>query len=82
MRSAIERAEREASETDAELALLTERLADPSVYTDAALARDLIDRYNAARDRSESLAAEWTRLGEELSVAERETEAATPGARR
>jgi len=82
LRSAIERTEREASETDDELAMLTERLADASVYTDAALARDLIDRYNAARDRAESLAAEWTRLGEELAVAERETEAATPGTRR
>src|SRR5437762_5106370 len=47
LRSALERTEREASETDAELAKLTERLADTSVYADAALAKDLIDRYNA-----------------------------------
>ena len=83
LRSALERAEREATETDTELAALTERLADASVYTDAALAKDLIERYNAARDRAERLAAEWTRLGEELAVAEGDSEAAaTSGARR
>jgi ATP-binding cassette, subfamily F, member 3 len=82
LRSAIERAEHEASETDAELVLLTQRLADTKVYANAALAKDLIDRYNEARDRAERLAAEWTRLGEELAAAERETEAAIPGARR
>jgi ATP-binding cassette, subfamily F, member 3 len=82
LRSAVERAERKASETDAELAMLTQRLADASVYTDVALAKDLIDRYNAARDRAEELAAEWTRLGEALAMAEAETEAATPGVRR
>jgi ATP-binding cassette, subfamily F, member 3 len=82
LRAAIERAEHEASETDAELAMLTERLADASVYANAALAKDLISRYNAARDRAESLAAEWARLGEELALAEGEMEAAAPGARR
>jgi ATP-binding cassette subfamily F protein 3 len=83
LRSALERAEREASETDAELAALTERLADASVYTDAALAKDLIERYNAARDRAEKLTAEWTRLGGELAVAEGDSEAAaTSGSRR
>jgi len=83
LRSALERAEREARETDVELAALTERLADASVYTDAALAKDLIERYNAARDKAEKLAAEWTRLGEELAVAEGDSEAAaTSGSRR
>jgi ATP-binding cassette subfamily F protein 3 len=82
LRSALERAEREASETDAELAMLTERLADASVYTDMALAKGLIERYNAARDRSERLAAEWARLGEELVVAEADSEAAPTSAAR
>jgi len=74
LRTALERAEREATETDSELALLTERLADASVYSDPALAKDLIERYNAARDRAEALAAEWTRLGEELALAESASE--------
>jgi len=83
LRSALERAEREASETDVELAALMERLADASVYTDAALAKDLIERYNAARDKAEKLASEWARLGEELAVAEGDSEAAaTSGSRR
>ena len=83
LRSALERAEREASETDVELAALMERLADASIYTDAALAKDLIERYNAARDKAEKLASEWARLGEELAVAEGDSEAAaTSGSRR
>jgi len=76
LRDALERAERESAETDAALARLTERLADPSVYADAATARSLIADYNAARDRAEHLAAEWTRLGEELAAVEAQ-EAAT-----
>ncbi len=83
LRAALERAEREASQTDVELAELTERLADASTYADPALARDLIERYNAARDRAESLATEWARLGEEMALAEGATEVATAsGARR
>jgi len=83
LREALKRAEREASETDAELAVLSERLADASVYADPGLAKELIGRYNAARDRAETLAAEWTGLGEELALAESESEAAaTTGARR
>jgi ATP-binding cassette subfamily F protein 3 len=72
LRNALERTERESSETDAELASLTERLADTSVYADGALARELIDRYNAARERAEALAGEWARLGDELARAEAE----------
>ncbi len=77
LRDALERTEREAAETDASLARLTERLADPSVYADAASARSLIDEYNAARDRAEHLAAEWARVGEELAAVEA-AESATP----
>jgi ATP-binding cassette subfamily F protein 3 len=76
LRTALEKAERDAFETDAELAALTERLADASVYADPALAKDLIARYNAARDRGEALAAEWTRLGEELALAAEGSEVA------
>ncbi|TME34472.1 MAG: ATP-binding cassette domain-containing protein [Chloroflexi bacterium] len=82
LRTALERTEREASETDAELAKLIERLADTSVYADPALAKDLIDRYNAARDRAETLAADWARLGDELAAAEGSAEVATTQAGR
>ncbi|TMB83494.1 MAG: ABC-F family ATP-binding cassette domain-containing protein [Chloroflexi bacterium] len=77
VRIALARAEREASQTDVELAELTERLADGSVYYDPALAKDLIERYNAARDRAETLAAEWALLGEELALAESASEVAS-----
>jgi len=77
VRIALARAEREASQTDVELAELTERLADGSVYSDPALAKDLIERYNAARDRAETLAAEWALLGEELALAESASEVAS-----
>jgi ATP-binding cassette, subfamily F, member 3 len=70
LRDALASLEREASETDANLARLTERLADPSVYADGGLAKQLIESYNAARDRAASLADEWARLGEELARAE------------
>ena len=77
VRIALARAEREASQTDVELAELTERLADGSVYSDPALAKDLIERYNAARNRAETLAAEWALLGEELALAESASEVAS-----
>ncbi len=76
LRAALERTERESSQTDADLARLTERLADPSIYADAATARSLIDEYNAARDRAEALATEWARLGDELAAVEAEEAAA------
>jgi ATP-binding cassette subfamily F protein 3 len=70
LRDALARTEREASQTDADLARLTERLADPAVYADGETARSLIDEYNAARDRADALAAEWSRLGEQLAAIE------------
>jgi hypothetical protein len=64
--------EADARQADADVAAASERLADPSVYGDAALVRELIDRHNDARDRAESLATEWTRLSGELEAAEAE----------
>jgi ATP-binding cassette subfamily F protein 3 len=72
LRAALERLEADARRADADLAEASERLADPSVYADAGLVRDLIERHNAAKDRAESLASEWTRLSAELEAAEAE----------
>jgi ATP-binding cassette subfamily F protein 3 len=72
LREALARAEREAAEADAAVAETSERLADPAVYAHAGLVRELIERHNAARDSSERLAAEWSRLSAELEAAERE----------
>jgi ATP-binding cassette subfamily F protein 3 len=60
----------EVESVERELGELTERLADPSIYTDAALVRGLVDRHNALRDRSGPAAAEAERLANELAEAE------------
>ncbi|HYN64092.1 MAG TPA: ABC-F family ATP-binding cassette domain-containing protein, partial [Candidatus Limnocylindrales bacterium] len=73
LRAALERVESAARSNDAELAEVTERLADSSVYTDGEAVRELIDRHNAARDRGEGLAAEWAGLTAELEAAEVES---------
>jgi ATP-binding cassette subfamily F protein 3 len=60
----------EAASTERELTELTERLADPSIYADATLVRELVERHNTLLDRSGPLAAEVDRLAAELSAAE------------
>ncbi len=70
LRNGLERAERGARDTERELAELTERLADPSVYADGEAVRGLIERHNAALDRLQALTAERERLSEELAAAE------------
>jgi ATP-binding cassette subfamily F protein 3 len=72
LRDALERVEADARTAERELAEASERLADPSVYADADLVRDLIERHNAARERTEQLAGEWTRMSGELEAAEAE----------
>jgi ATP-binding cassette subfamily F protein 3 len=69
-RAALERTESDLAATQAELTDLTQRLADPSVYADAALVRHLIETHNRALDRSAALAAERDRLAAELSTVE------------
>ena len=49
---------------------MTDRLADASVYADGNLVRELIERHNAALDRSAALADERQRLTAELEAAE------------
>jgi ATP-binding cassette subfamily F protein 3 len=73
LRGSLERVEAAARSNEADLAAITVRLADPSVYTDGEAVRDLIERHNAARDRGEQLAAEWARLSTELEAAEAES---------
>ena len=80
LRDALARVEEELRSTDASLAEMSERLADPATYADHHTFRELIDRHNAFRDRADQLAAEWTRLSTELEVAEAE-DSLTPSAR-
>ncbi|MFN2484779.1 MAG: ABC-F family ATP-binding cassette domain-containing protein [Candidatus Limnocylindria bacterium] len=69
LRLALDRAQSEAASAERDLAELTDRLADPSVYTDGALVRDLVSRHNAARDTIAASAAEAQRLVVELEAA-------------
>jgi ATP-binding cassette subfamily F protein 3 len=80
LRDALERVEEEVRETDASLAQMSERLADPATYADHHAFRELVDQHNTARDRADQLAADWTRLSAELEVAEAEDSLA-PSAR-
>ncbi|HTE65383.1 MAG TPA: ABC transporter ATP-binding protein, partial [Candidatus Binatia bacterium] len=72
LRAALERTTAASREADAELAEVGQRLADPAVYTDGGAVRELIDRYNAATDRSTNLSAELARLASDLEAAEAE----------
>jgi ATP-binding cassette, subfamily F, member 3 len=72
LRSALERAKNDSHAAEMELSALGERLADPDIYTDGGAVRNLIDRYNAATDRSAELAATVVRLIAELEAAEAE----------
>jgi ATP-binding cassette subfamily F protein 3 len=72
LRAALERASAESREAEAELAEVGQKLADPAVYADGGAVRELIERYNAATDRSTGLGAELARLARELEAAEAE----------
>jgi ATP-binding cassette, subfamily F, member 3 len=73
LRTLLSRAELAAAEADRELAELTERLADPSIYADPARVRRLVERHNALRDQVDRLGADRQRLAEELAAAEADT---------
>jgi ATP-binding cassette subfamily F protein 3 len=70
LRASLHRTDAEAIAAERELAEVSARLADPAVYADATLVRQLVERHNALRDRTEALAAERERAGIELSRAE------------
>jgi ATP-binding cassette, subfamily F, member 3 len=70
LRSALDRLERESVASEAELQEVSERLADPAVYADAALVRTLIARHNALADRIGELGAERARATDELAAAD------------
>jgi ATP-binding cassette subfamily F protein 3 len=72
LRAAIARAEAESSAAQADLTDAGERLADPATYADGSAVRELIERYNAATDRTTAAAAELARLTDELAAAEAE----------
>jgi len=70
LRASLSGAEQESAAVARELGEITERLGDPSVYADATLVRELVERHNSLRDRVDSLAAERARLAADLEAAE------------
>ncbi|HLE59489.1 MAG TPA: ABC-F family ATP-binding cassette domain-containing protein [Candidatus Limnocylindria bacterium] len=70
LRAGVASAEAGVRQAEAEVAETSVRLADPSTYADATFVRELIARHNGARDRVETLTAEWGRLSAELEAAE------------
>jgi ATP-binding cassette subfamily F protein 3 len=72
LRAALERIRAESGAAEEELADVGTLLADPTIYADGGAVRELIGRFNAATDRSATLAAEVERLAAELDAAETE----------
>ncbi len=70
LRAALSAAEEQAGSAERELSSVTERLADPSVYADAGLVRQLVERHNELHDLAPALAAERDRLRADLAQAE------------
>jgi len=77
LRDALSRVEHQIRGNQQELAEVTETLADASVYVDGSRVRTLIERHNAALNRSQSLTAERERLESELATADPEALAPT-----
>ncbi len=70
LRATLARLEAESVDVERELAEITDRLADPALYSDAAAVKQLVERHNALRDRSEHLGPELENLARELSAAD------------
>jgi ATP-binding cassette subfamily F protein 3 len=73
LRRALSEVEAGATAAERELGEISERLADPALYADAAAVRELVERHNGLRDRVDALAAERERLTIELATAEAAT---------
>jgi ATP-binding cassette subfamily F protein 3 len=70
LRSTLARTEAEAVDAERELAEITGRLSDPATYADANTVKNLVERHNALRDRTETIGQELVRLRAELEEAE------------
>ncbi len=63
--------ERRAHQAEQEAAELAAQLADPEIYDDHQLVRDLADRHEEATAKAEALLAEWMTAQEQLDAADR-----------
>jgi ATP-binding cassette subfamily F protein 3 len=79
LRPALERVRSDLADAQRELTSATERLADPSIYTDGAQVRELVERHNASRDLIDRLEAEERRLAAEIEASQSATVAEVAG---
>jgi len=68
LRTRVRSLERKAHDAEREAGELAAQLADPDIYDDHALVRDLADRHEAAATLAESLLAEWMAAQEDLDA--------------
>jgi ATP-binding cassette subfamily F protein 3 len=66
VRKRVQRLERQVAKAEAELEELGAQLADPGIYDDHQRVRALADEHDAAKERAESLMAQWVEAQEEL----------------
>jgi ATP-binding cassette subfamily F protein 3 len=66
LRTRVRSLERQAHEAEQQAGELAAQLADPEIYDDHALVRDLADRHEVAAARAEQLLAEWMEAQEQL----------------
>jgi ATP-binding cassette, subfamily F, member 3 len=79
LRAEVERVEAALGRAEAEVADLTRRLADPSVYEDAEEARVLVESHGRAKDEAGALLDAWEKAQLALEEAEAEVEAEHAG---
>ena len=68
LKTRVRSLERQAHEAENAAGELAAQLADPDIYDDHALVRDLADRHEAAAAKAEQLLAEWMEAQEELDA--------------
>ncbi len=68
LKTRVRSLERQAHEAEKAAGELAAQLADPDIYDDHALVRDLADRHEAAAAKAEQLLAEWMEAQEELDA--------------
>jgi ATP-binding cassette, subfamily F, member 3 len=79
LRAEVERIEGQLGRTEAEVAELTRRLADPGVYEDAEAARRLVEEHGRAKDEAGELLDAWEKAQLALEEAEAAVEAEHAG---
>ncbi|MEX1178186.1 MAG: ABC-F family ATP-binding cassette domain-containing protein [Nitriliruptor sp.] len=70
LKKRVTRIERDLVQAEADVAELTRQLADPAVYDEPEVVKDVVARHAAAKDRAADLMQRWERASLELEAAE------------